>query len=249
MLKDMQKINDSVFGELEFNEREGYWIRKIFLNMWGGSGSEFQLDLMVKCGKDEIISDVQRVAYNTYLLSLKKLEAEIPNIIFSYYKDHYEEIESRWDLDDDLKIDVVDENVMLSGFGVKSLFIDRNGNYGWLMKFIWDDYPISVVSSDDKIRIHEEWVVLVMDYDRVDDEAFGDMVYDRLSWKKWEKRNINGLEGEWLPVVADAYLGNGITSDQRECYLKYKENEEDFFDEVPNALMTYYLENYDYIDE
>lgn len=241
----MKKNNDSVFGAIKYNEEEKYWTKKIYLNIWGAE-EDYEMDLMVKCDKNEEITDVQHEAYKSYLANLKKFEDDIPPAILSYYIDHYEDIDRSWEVDDELKLDVVDEDVLLSLLDIKSLFIDRNGNYGWLAELIWDDCQITVILSGDKIRIYKDWDILLTDYDIVNDEVFGEMVYD-YGWRKSVKMDINGLKGFWVEIVAGAYPGKGITPEQRKNYLEYKEKEEDFFDEIPNALMTYYLENYDEI--
>lgn len=241
----MDKLNDPVFGDLEYNKEEKYWIKKDSINIWGVES--FKMDLMVKCGEDEEITDVQREAYKSFLNNLKSYEKELPFTLLTYYKAHYEDIERSWNVNEKLKIEVVDERVLLRRFSLKALYIDRNGNYGWLVNLIWTDNPITVVLSGDKIRIYRGWAVLVMNYALVNDEAFGEMVYEKSSWKKWIKMNINGEKGEWIPVVADAHPGESITPEQRKNYLEYKEKEEYFFKEIPNALMTYYLENYDEI--
>ncbi len=240
----MDKLNDPVFGDLEYNKKEGYWTKKDSINIWGVNG--FKIDLMVKCGEDEEITEEQRMAYKSFFYNLERYQKEIPSILFAYYKDHYEDIERSWEVEEDLKIEVVDEHVLLTCFSLKSLYIDRNGNYGWLVNLIWTDNPITVVLSGDKIRIYEGWELLVTDYDIVDDEVFGEMVYD-YGWRKSVKMDINGEKGFWVEIVAGAYPGKGITPEQRKNYLEYKEKEKDFFDEIPNALMTYYLENYDEI--
>lgn len=241
----MKKIKDSVFGAIEYNEEEKYWTKKIYLNIWGVE-EDYEMDLMVKCDKNEEITDVQRDAYKSYLANLKKFEDDIPPAILSYYIDHYEDIDRSWEVDDELKLDVVDEDVLLSLLDIKSLYIDRKGNYGWLVELIWDGCQITVILSGDKIRIYKDWDILLTDYDIVNDEVFGEMVYD-YGWRKSVKMDINGLKGFWVEIVAGAYPGKGITPEQRKNYLEYKEKEEDFFDEIPNALMTYYLENYDEI--
>ena len=242
----VKTINDPVFGELEYNEKEGYWTKKIFLGIWGGD--DYQLDLMIKCEKNEEITEVQREAYQNYLGKLPIIADTVPSSLLTYYKEHYEEIDRNWTLDDDLKHDAVDDGVLLSSTDFKAVFIDRNGNYGWLVNLVWDNYPITVILSDDKIRIYEEWSVLVTNYERVDDEVFGDMVYD-FGWNKSIKMDINGEKGVWIDVTAAAYPGEKITQEQRDCYLEYQNKEKDYFDELPNALMTYYLENYEQIDE
>ncbi|MBP5455496.1 MAG: hypothetical protein J6Y37_03285 [Paludibacteraceae bacterium] len=242
----MDKLNDSVFGNLEYNKKEGYWTKKDSIDIWGING--YKIDLMVKCDKDEEITEEQRKAYKSFFNNLERYQKEIPSILLDYYKDHYEDIERRWKVDEKLKIEVVDKLALLRRFIPKALYIDRNGNYGWLVDLIWTDNPITVVLSGDKIRIYKGWTVIVMNYALVNDEAFGEMVYENFSWKKWVKMDINGEKGMWIPVIADAYPGESITPEQRKNYLEYKEKEKDFFDEIPNALMTYYLENYEEIE-
>ncbi|MBR4713818.1 MAG: hypothetical protein IKP27_09115, partial [Paludibacteraceae bacterium] len=119
----MDKINDSVFGNLEYNKKEGYWTKKDSINIWGVNG--FKIDLMVKCGEDEEITEEQRKAYKSFFNNLERYQKEIPSILFAYYKDHYEDIERSWEVNEKLKIEVVDEHVLLRRFSLKSLYIDR----------------------------------------------------------------------------------------------------------------------------
>lgn len=239
------KVNDSVFGELEY-DKNGFLKTKIFLGIWGGDDEE--LDLIIKCQENEEISDIQRKAYKTYLADLQRISKEVPTLLLDYYKDHYEDIERRWPLDDELRIDVVEKITLINLFDIKSLFIDRNGNYGWLVEFIWDEFPISVILSDDKIKIYEGWNVLMENYTKVDDDAFGEMVYDS-SWQKSVKKDLYGVTGRWIHVVADADQGKEINESQRKAYLEYLEKEEDFLDDIPDAVITYYLQNYEDIEE
>ena len=81
-------------------------------------------------------------------------QEQLGNVVYvasllAYYKDHYEDIERSWDVNEKLKIEVVDERVLLRRFSLKALYIDRNGNYGWLVNLIWSDNPITVVLSGD----------------------------------------------------------------------------------------------------
>ncbi|MCQ2233014.1 MAG: hypothetical protein MJZ30_14315 [Paludibacteraceae bacterium] len=241
----VKTINDPVFGELKYN-KDGYWNKSIFLDIWGGEDE--QLDLVVKTKNGENISDCQRNAYKSYLTDLQKIAKEVPAIILSYYKDHYEETERRWTLDSELRIENVETITLINLFDIKSLFIDCNGNYGWLVEFIWNNYPISVVLSDDEIKIYEEWDVLKQNYTKVTDEAFGEMVYD-YSWKKSVKMDLYGVKGRWIDVVASADPGEGINEAQRTAYRAYLEKAENFMDEIPNAVIAYYLENYEDIEE
>ena len=243
--KNYSKLMDEVFGELEY-DKNGFLKTKIFLGIWGGD--EEELELIIKCQENEEILDIQRKAYKTYLADLQRISKEVPTLLLDYYKDHYEDIERRWPLDDELRMDVVEKITLINLFDIKSLFIDRNGNYGWLVEFIWDEFPISVILSDDKIEIYEGWNVLMENYTKVDDDAFGEMVYDS-SWQKSVKMDLYGVTGRWIHVVADADQGKEINESQRKAYLEYLEKEEDFLDDIPDAMLTYYLQNYEDIEE
>ena len=75
----MDKINNPVFGDLEYNKKEGYWTKKDSINIWGVNG--FKIDLMVKCGEDEEITEEQRMAYKSFFNNLERYQKEIPSIL------------------------------------------------------------------------------------------------------------------------------------------------------------------------
>ncbi len=241
----VKTINDPVFGELKY-DKDGYWNKSIFLDIWGGEDE--QLDLVVKTKNGENISDCQRNAYKSYLTDLQKIAKEVPAIILSYYKDHYEETERRWTLDSELRIENVETITLINLFDIKSLFIDCNGNYGWLVEFIWNNYPISVVLSDDEIKIYEGWDVLKQNYTQINDDAFGEMVYDSC-WMKSVKMDFANMKGHWIEICAEADEREPINALQKKAYTEYLAKKEHFMEAIPNALIAYYLDNYDDIKE
>lgn len=238
----MQQINDPVLGELTYNENEGYWTKKIFLGiLWE---DDEQLDLMVKCGENEEITDAQRNAYKNYISTLEKTENVIPQLMLSYFKDHYEDIARSRNLDDDLKFDVVDEDTLLDGFDIKALFIDRNGNYGWLVNFIWKNNPLAVILSDDQIKIYEDWDVLTKNYNHVCDKDLGELVFESYGWKKWVKMDIGKEKGTWVMFKFSSY-GEPVNDKQREAYLDYKAHEAELYAKFGEKLLAAYKDNYD----
>ncbi|MCQ2189166.1 MAG: hypothetical protein MJZ00_04555 [Paludibacteraceae bacterium] len=242
----MKQINDPVFGELEYDGVKKGWTKRIPLGIW--FGDDYQLDLVVECDKNELITDKQRDAYKNYLEKLPDFSREVYKVIFSYYKDHYEEFSRRWNLPDDLKIEFANYKEVLSYYNPLQLFIDSNGNYGWLSNFISSQYLISVVLSDGKPRIFKGWSVF-KNFGIVDDDVFGEMFFDN-GWRKWIKTDINGTDGEWLLLVADAmFSGNEIRSEHKENYQKYLQNEKTFLAEYPKVLLDYYQDSYEVISE
>ena len=238
----MKQINDPVLGELTYNENEGCWTRQVAIDIWGVKG--YKMNLMVKCGKDEDVLEVQKEAYKSYLSSLKKFENDLPPIFISYYKDHYEDIERTWKLDDDLRIDAVDRKAIMRRFGLKSLFIDRNGNYGWLVNFIWKNNPIAVILSDDQIKIYEDWDVLTENYNHVCDKDLGELVFESYGWKKWVKMDIGKEKGTWVMLKFSSY-GEPVNDKQREAYLDYKAHEAELYAKFGEKLLAAYKDNYD----
>ncbi len=244
--KFMKQINDPVFGEMEYDGVKKGWTKRIPLGIW--FDDDYELDIVVKSEEEENITDEQREAYKSYLAKLSIISQEFPEILLSYYKDHYEEFEKRWEVSDDQKIDVVDADATLGVFDTIQLFIDKKGNYGWLSEFFSDEYRISVILSDGKPRIFKGWNVF-KDFGIVDDDVFGEMYFEK-GWKKWIKTDINGVDGEWLEVTASAVLSNSkLTPGQKTNYQKYLQNEESFLAEYPKVLLEYYKNNYDVIED
>ncbi len=243
----MKQINDPVFGDLEYDESKKAWTKKIALGIWGAADDEL-LDLVIKCDKEEEITENQREAYKSYLTNLSNIAKEVPEAIFSYYRDHFEDFSRRFTLPDELKLDVVDKLATICYFKPLELFIDRKGNYGWLSTFLSPQYFYTVVLSDGKPRIFKGWNVF-KDFGIVDDDVFGEMFFDN-GWRKWIKTDINGTDGEWLLLVADAmFPGNEIRSEHKENYQKYLQNEKTFLAEYPKVLLDYYQDNYEVISE
>ncbi|MCQ2188796.1 MAG: hypothetical protein MJZ00_02615 [Paludibacteraceae bacterium] len=242
----MRQINDPIFGDLEYDKSKEGWTKRIPLGIW--FGDDYELDIVVKCEEDEDITGEQREAYKSYLAKLSIISQEFPEILLSYYKDHYEEFEERWEVSDDQKIDVVDADATLGVFDTIQLFIDKKGNYGWLSEFFSDEYRISVVLSDGKPRIFQGWDVFE-DFGIVDDDVFGEMYFDN-GWRKKIKTDINGIDGEWLLLVADAMFSDDeISPEQKANYQKYLQNEKKFLEEFPDELLDYYQANYDLIKD
>lgn len=243
----MKQINDPVFGEMEYDESKKAWTKKINLGIW--FDDDYQLDLVVKCDNEGVITDVQREAYSSYLKNLSpNIRKEASETLLLFYKDHYEEFDRNFPLPDELRIDVVEKRDTLSYFSPLKLYIDQKGNFGWLADFISEEYLITVVLSDGKPRIFKGWTILKSDYSVVDDDVFGEMYFD-LGWKKEFKTNLNDIEGEWVLLQAAAFKGKNITPEQKTCYQKYFQKEQAFLEEYPKALLEYYVYNYEMIEE
>ncbi|MCQ2189168.1 MAG: hypothetical protein MJZ00_04565 [Paludibacteraceae bacterium] len=236
----MKQINDPVFRDLVYDESNKAWTKKINLGIW--FGDDYLLDLVVKCGKEEEIVDFQREAFLSYLADLQNIKREFRETLLSYFKNHYEMFNRSWALPEKLKIDVVDSKATLGFFNPKQLFLDRKGNYGWLSNFISEQYLITVVLSDGKPRIFKGWDYLKTN--PTDDAIFSKLTFDK--------------EGYMTLPVTIPFCGNGvgdimfqcaeneeINEAQRNAYQRYRENINEYVQNVPQVLLTYHKENYE----
>lgn len=240
----VKTTTDPVFGELN---QDGE-CRSCKINFSFPGKKDKKIDLLVSCKDHEEILGTQRDAYAFYMSKFDSVAQSFPKTLLEYYKSHYEDFDRKVALLDVAKIDVITENIALKMMRFDALFIDRNGQYGWLGIFVGEENPISVILSDEKVKIYEGWDVLKENYTKINDEAFGEMVYD-YSWKKSVKMDLYGVKGRWIDVVASADSGEGINEAQRTAYRAYLEKAENFMDEIPNAVIAYYLENYEDIEE
>ena len=67
---------DEIFEELEYNEKEGFLTKKVYIDIWGVS--HYEMELMVQCGKNQEITEAQREAYKAYLSKIDAIASEIP---------------------------------------------------------------------------------------------------------------------------------------------------------------------------
>ena len=82
---------------------------------------------------------------------------------------------------------------------------------------------------------------------RIKDDIFGNMEYD-CSWVKKEQISLFGKSYE-VRIVAKAYTGQEVSDTQRASYTCYQKNFQLYIEQIPNILLTYYLDNYNQIAE
>lgn len=81
----------------------------------------------------------------------------------------------------------------------------------------------------------------------VNDIVFGKMIFDY----SWERKDVLRMFDKEMPIkiVASAYTGEGIVDAQREAYKHYMAREDEYRKTIPEALLNYYLDNYEMISE
>ena len=95
------KINDKVFGELEYNYG---WVKDTTVEFYG---KEAEIALMVKGNEDGVFSEKQYSSYNLLMQNWEQVQQIILPAILDYYK------EKRYELGYDDEDDKNDENYPL----------------------------------------------------------------------------------------------------------------------------------------
>lgn len=81
----------------------------------------------------------------------------------------------------------------------------------------------------------------------VNDSVFGEMIFNH----SWEKKDILCIFNKEfnIRIVAEAYDGENIIDVQRDAYKCYLSNFDGLKKSIPEALLNYYVGNYEVISE
>ena len=238
----MAKITDELIGELEYKDDSFYKTEKF--DMYG-----YPNEICIKFHSisNKKISEEQKVAYKKYMSRKDDYFKEIPQVLLDSYKLNYDEISKRVDVEGtEHDINNINTQTIVKMFIFETLYFDSKCNYGWICKCGWtEDKTIAILLSEETPRILTP--SQLYDYRKIDDPVFGEMIYDDDFWETHETKVIYGKE-KHVRIVTDDYDGS-ISEDAQKSYKKYKENESHYFDTIPEALLSYYLKNYENVKE
>ncbi len=231
----MTKINDSIFGQIEYKDNE--WIKTIDISLFG---REKTMDIIVEDDNKEGILDVQRNAFVLYNENLSIYKETVPLTLLQYFLFHFEEINKVVILPKDAKKSTIKAERLFQMFKIMSLLFDRKGNFGWFCRFSWEEVGLVILLSEETPRILTTNQFL--DYRKLEDPVFGEMVFNEDVWERNEQICVCGKELT-VEISTDDCDGK-ISEIERNSYENYKMYEREYFNEIPSALLSYYLANY-----
>lgn len=235
-------MKDKVFGDIEY--QDGSWVRKETIEVYGKSRD---ISIKIRVDNQDSSLEIQKNAYQLFLSNREEYLRNMPLTFLNEYKLNYEDIQTRFRFSDNSPLlkENINEVVIMQTVAPLVLLIDEKGNYGWICKCGWtEDRTIAILLSEDTPRILTP--SQLRDYRKIDDPVFGEMIYDA-GWEKREKKSLYGKEK--LIRIATCDYEDGITDVHRASYKKYQENESRYLEEIPCALLEYYLSMYDEIKE
>lgn len=236
----MTKINDSIFGQIEYKDNE--WIKTIDISLFG---REKTMDIIVEDDNKEGILDVQRNAFVLYNENLSIYKETVPLTLLQYFLFHFKEINKVVILPKDAKKSTIKAERLFQMFKIMSLLFDRKGNFGWFCRFSWEEVGLVILLSEETPRILTTNQFL--DYRKLEDPVFGEMVFNEDVWERNEQICVCGKELT-VEISTDDCDGK-ISEIERNSYENYKMYEMEYFNEIPSALLSYYLANYENVKE
>ena len=144
------RINDSIFGELEYDY---IWTRDIIIKFWG---KDVKISLMINGDEDGVFEEEQYIAYTSLMKKWSVLQEEILEQIFNYYKAKIHEL--GYDIEKNEKYPVIKtiEN-LLQNINLVGMIIPYSGAYdgrecGLTFDCTWDnENGIGISLVDEKV--------------------------------------------------------------------------------------------------
>lgn len=217
-------IKDEVLGELDFQEEA--WVGSLDAPLYN---SDENLTLVIQDYNKEGILDIQREAYKTYLQNEEKYKEIAVDYLLDYYKWNYEYIANIIsDLTEEDHKDVVTEKQLFEMIDLWSLYICRDGSFGYSFGCCWDDEnDLAVLLSEAEPRVISR--TQLENLHKINDDTIGLLVhYGKNAWKGWKKHSLFG-KNEHLEIELEGSVEDGITEVQKKAYAEYLQKEDELF--------------------
>jgi hypothetical protein len=236
-LKNLHKLNDRVLGLLVHDGKNAW--KGLEVNSFFGKQENLEIEL--EGGVDEKITAVQQKAYEKYLNNKDDYFREFTKMMITVYTGDEEKASDMVMTQGNIKVTV--ETAL-----PKTLFIDREGNFGWKVYTQWNDSYIGVLLSDDKPYLMTcDKLRNYANEEKVKDEVLG-IVFP--SYMGFENIVIVRLVDNvyTLPLVISTY-DKEISDKTRQSYVIFQMMRGTFWSQMRDRMLEYYLYIYDDMEE
>lgn len=145
-------IRDDVFGDMRYDHA---WEKTEEITAFGKT---YDVKVVAEAYSEDIITDVQRAAYETYKHNIQTYLISVPDVLLKYYIDNYESISSNIDIPERINHKNINKELIVKLIKIRTIYFDRKGRFGWLCDCAWDnEHGICVVLTDKaKIIVSEQ---------------------------------------------------------------------------------------------
>ena len=220
----------------QFKYVDNTWKNVVEISMFG---REKDMEILMEDPDNKGINDIQKESYESYLKNLKEYESKVPNVLLSYFLANFEEIDRIVSLTDDAQKDTIVAERIFKMFMILSLYIDREGNYGWICKFSWEKNGLAILLSESEPRIITP--IQLCNLNKLNDDTFGLLVHDGMQrWLGLEQNQFYGESGI-LQIEVEGGYDEEISPIQQKAYKTYLKDKEAHFKDLTKMMLTVYL--------
>lgn len=236
-LENLHKLNDPTIGLL-VHDGENAW-KGLEINSFFGKKENLEIEL--EGGVDEGITAAQQKAYEKYLANKDVYFKDFSKMMITVYAGDEEKATDM--VMSQSKIKVTVETAL-----PKTLFIDREGNYGWKVYTQWDDSYIGVLLSEDKPYLMTcEKLRNYAKEDKVKDDVLGVVFPSKMGFENIVVvRLVDDVYT--LPLVISTYEKE-ITDKVRHAFVTFLMMRGTFWSGMSDEMLDYYLFMYDDLEE
>lgn len=232
-LRNLHKINDLELGLLIHNGK----------NCWKGLeqhrffGELEYLEIELEGGETESISDVQKKAYATYHEKKENHFRDLSRLLLGVYTGDEKKA------DEMMQMDGV--NLVINEVILKTLYIDKEGNYGWICHTAWNNQYLGVLLSEDQIQVMRvDELRSFSKKEKVRDGVLG-LLFP--SYMGYDKTIIVRMDGKIhtlpLTIRADEKC---LNDKMRDAYQKYLEMNGTLWEKIKDVTLEYFLSSYNW---
>ncbi len=231
-LENLHKLNDPTVGLLVHDGKKSW--KGLERNKFFGVMENLEIEF--EGGVDEGITSVLQKAYSQYLERKQNYFDELTKMMLGVF------------VGSDEKADAMlqtGQKIFIKSVLPKTLFIDRDGNYGWICYTEWDDSYIGVLLSDDKLYLMSERDLREFSKEeKIKDDLMGWLFISDIGF---EGTVIVKLVNEILTLPLVISVGNDflVTEKMKNAYLTYLKMKPTFWSDIKTQLLSYYLEDYE----
>lgn len=146
----MNVVNDPVFGEMTYDYS---WEKT---EEFSAFGRDVEIHIVAKAYSGQEILEVQRNAYVKYMNNIPTYLKDVPKKLLEYYLNNYEQILSTVNIPEKINKSNINKELISKLIRIKTLYIDREGRYGWLCDCAWDNEHGICILLSNGISIEEQ---------------------------------------------------------------------------------------------
>ena len=230
-LRNLHKINDDSLGLL-VHDGENAWVG-LEQNDFFGKDEDLRIEL--EGSVEDGITPAQQQAYEQYLEKKEDYFNEFSRMMLSIYTGSDEQADNMMSMG---------HKIMVQTALPKTLYINKQGDYGWICYTQWDDSYIGVLLSEKKQyflstnNLHH--------YSEVKKEIDNELGLLFPTYLGFESAIVVRLMDNvlTLPLVINARPENVIDEDIRKAYKTYLKLRPTFWNDIKGEMLFYYQSYY-----